>query len=175
MILSDIELQTVLNNLLLNLYKVNKGTHLNFNGNLKINLGEFNNRLFENLVLNINFFEEKITLSKSTLYLKKIGKISFSEPTFFERNQKLFLNTRIRFDIFDQNQLFKRFQIPKKNRRDLTKVYFELEYNVDDSEYFLSDINYDDKVKEDNNFYEVNNIQQLTNLISKEFEEISKD
>ena len=38
LILSGIRIETVLNNLFLNLYKTNKSSHLNFNGNLKINL-----------------------------------------------------------------------------------------------------------------------------------------
>ena len=46
LILSGIRIQTVLNNLFINLYKTNKSTSLNFNGNLKINLNEINNRLF---------------------------------------------------------------------------------------------------------------------------------
>ena len=71
LILSGIKPETVLNYLFSHLYKVNKTSHINFNGNLKINLNEINNRLFENLVININFLDEKISLNNSSLNLKK--------------------------------------------------------------------------------------------------------
>ena len=58
---------------------------------------------------------------------------------------------------------------------DLNKVYFEVEYNIDDGSYFLSSINFD---KSDNNqiiFHEIKNIQQLSNLISREFKKVTLD
>ncbi len=175
LILSGIRIQTVLNNLFLNLYKTNQSSNLNFNGNLKINLSEINNRLFENLVINVNFLEEKISLSNSSLYLKKIGKINFSDPSIYEKNQKIFIKSKIKFDINDQQELFKRFLIPRQNRVDLNKVYFELEYNVDDGNYFLSNINFNESKNNQTIFYEINNIQQLNSLVSKEFKKINLD
>ena len=175
LILSGIRIEIVLNNIFLNLYKLNKSSHLNFNGNLKINLNQINNRLFENLVLNINFLEEKINLNKSSLNLKKIGKINFSDPKIYEKNQKLFAKSKITFDVYDQQELYKRFLIPRQNRIDLKKVYFELEYNIDEGSYYLSDINFTENIVETDNFYEINNFQQLNTVISKEFKKIKLD
>ena len=175
LILNGIRIDTVLNNLFLNLYLTNKSTHLNFNGNLKINLNEINNRLFENLILNINFLEEKISLNESSLNLKKIGKINFSDPLIYEKNQKIFIKSKITFDVNSQEELYRRFLIPRQHRIDLNKVYFELEYNIDDGNYFLSNINFTEKSQQASNFYEVNNFQQLNNLISKEFKKVTLD
>ncbi len=177
LILSGISIQTVLNNLFLNLYKINKSANLNFNGNLKINLDEVKNRLFENLIIDINFLEKKISLNKSSLSLKKIGKINFSDPSIYEKNEKLFVKSKIKFDVYDQQELYKRFLIPRQNRVDLNKIYFEIEYNVDDGNYFLSTINLNENEKENNEmiFQEINNIQQLNNLISREFRTINLD
>jgi len=172
LILSGISIESVLNNLFLNLYKFDKSSHFNFNGNLKINLNEINNRLFENLILNINFLEEKISLSNSSLNLKKIGKINFSDPKIYEKNQKIFIKSKITFDVFDQQELYKRFLIPRQNRIDLKKVYFEIEYNIDEGNYYLSDINFTKKALQTVNFYEINNFQQLNTVISKEFRKI---
>ena len=175
LILSGIRIETVLNNLFLNLYKTNQSTNLNFNGNLKINLSEINNRLFENLVININFLDEKISLSDSSLNLKKIGKINFSDPSIYEKNQKVFIKSKIKFEVNDQQELFRKFLIARQNRIDLNKIYFEIEYNIDDGNYFLSNINFDEKQNSEVVFYEVNNIQQLNNLISKEFKKVTLD
>ena len=175
LVLSGIKIETILNNVFLNLYKLNKSSHISFNGNLKVNLDQINNRLFENLELNIDFLEEKISLNKSSLYLKKIGKINFSDPKIYEKNQKIFAKSKITFDVYDQQELYKRFLIPRQNRIDLKKIYFELEYNIDEGNYYLSDINFTEKVKQTTNFYEINNFQQLNTVISKEFKKIKLD
>jgi len=173
LILSGVRIETVLNNLFLNLYKTNQSTNLNFNGNLKINLSEINNRLFENLVININFLEERISLNDSSLNLKKIGKINFSDPSIYEKNQKIFIKSKIKFDVDDQQELYRRFLIPRQHRIDLNKVYFEIEYNIDDGNYFLSSINFNESKNNQTIFHEIKNIQQLNNLISKEFKKVS--
>ena len=175
LILSGIRIETVLNNLFLNLYKTNQSTNLNFNGNLKINLNEINNRLFENLVININFLEERISLNESSLNLKKIGKINFSDPSIYEKNQKLFIKSKIKFDVEDQQELYRRFLIPRQNRINLNKVYFEVEYNIDDGNYFLSSINFNENKNNQIIFHKIKNIQQLNNLISREFKKVSLD
>ena len=172
-ILSGIRIQTLLNNIFLNLYKNNKSSKLNFNGNLKINLDVVNNRLFEKLLINISFLDEKISLSNSSLNLKKIGKINFSDPMIFEKNQKIFVKSKIRFDVKDQQELYKRFLIPRQNRINLNKVYFELEYNVEEGIYYLSNINLNENNKEQLVFQEISNIQQLNSLISSEFRKIN--
>ena len=175
LVLSGIRIQTVLNNLFLNLFKVNKTVDLNFNGNLKINLNEINNRLFENLIININFLDEKISLNNSSLNLKKIGKINFSDPSIYEKNQKIIINSKIKFDVADQEELYRKFLIPRQNRIDLNKIYFEVEYNIDEGNYYLSNINFDKSENNQKTFYEVKNIQQLNSVISKEFKKINLD
>ena len=175
LILSGVHIQTLLKNLFINLYKTNKSSNYNFNGNLKINLNEINNRLFENLIININFLEEKISLSNTSLNLKKIGKINFSDPSIYEKNEKIFVKSKIKFDVNDQQELFRRFLIPRQNRVDLNKVYFELEYNVDQGIYYLSNINFNENTNKQTIFQEINNIQQLNSLISNEFKKINLD
>ena len=173
LVLSGISIETVLNNLFLNLYRVNNSSHPNFNGNLKISLNKINNRLFENLIINIEFLEKKIKLKNSSLDLIRIGKIYFSNYSIYEKNQKLFIKSKVKFDVSDQQEFYKRFLIPRQNRIDLKKVYFEMEYNIDDKSYFLSNINFDQDKNNESFFYEVQNIQQLNNLISKEFKKVS--
>ena len=173
LILSGISSDTFLNNLFLNLYNANQTSHLNFNGNLKISLNEINNRLFENLLINLNFLEKRISLQNSSLDLKKIGKINFSNPIIYEKNQKIFVKSKVKFDVNDQQEFYRRFLIPRQNRIDLNKVYFEIEYNIDDGNYFLSNINFNQNKINELVFYEIKNIQQLNNVISKEFKKVS--
>ena len=73
----------------------------------------------------------------------------------------------IKFDVENQQELYRRFLIPRQNRIDLNKVYFEVEYNVDEGNYFLSSINFSENKNNQIIFHEINNIQQLSNLISQ--------
>jgi len=63
--------------------------------------------------------------------------------------------------------------IPRQNRISLNKVYFEVKYNIDDGNYFLSSINFNENKNNQLIFHEINNIQQLNNLISREFKKVS--
>ena len=114
-------------------------------------------------------------MSESSLNLTKIGKINFSDPLIYEKNQKIFLKSKIKLEVDDQQEFYRKFLVARQNRIDLNKIYFELEYNIDDGSYFLSSINFDDKKNNDSVFYEVSNVQQLNNLISKEFKKITLD
>ncbi len=175
LILSGIDLETILSNIFLNLNKINQSSHINFNGTLKIKLDEIDSRLFEKLIVNINFLEEKITFNELSLYLTKIGKINFSNPIIYEKNQKIFVKSKIKFDVDDQQELFRKFLIPRQNRVDLNKVYFTVEYDIDEKVYFLSNITFD-KIKDTKIiFHEIKNIQQLNNLITNEFKKVSLD
>ena len=103
----------------------------------------------------------------------EIGKINFSDPEIYQKNQSIIVNSKIKFDVANQEELYKKFLIPRQNRVDLNKVYFEVEYNIDDGNYFLSNINLSESKSERKVFYEVNNIQQLNAIISKEFKKIN--
>ena len=100
---------------------------------------------------------------------------NFSDPLIYEKNQKIFIKSKITFNVDNQEELYKRFLIPKQNRIDLNKVYFEVEYNVDEEVYFLSNINFNEIEKQEITFHEINNIQQLNSLISREFRKINLD
>ena len=171
--LSNIKISTIFNFIFLNLDKTNQISNINFNGNLKIHLDSINNRLFDSLVLKIKFFEEKINLDETTLDIKKIGKINFSNPYIYEKNQRLFIKSKIKFKINNQEEFYKRFQVNKKNRIDLNEIYFEAQYNVDDNNFYLSGINPNKNTDQEVNFYGIKNIQQLSYMISSEFNKLN--
>ena len=84
-------------------------------------------------------------------------------------------------DVNDQDQFYRRFQIAKKKRIDLKKIYFDIEKDVDENIYFISNIifNSDDKSKKQNKIvsesetHKINNIQQLTRIIKERFKQIN--
>ncbi len=84
-------------------------------------------------------------------------------------------------EVNDQKQFYKRFQISKKNRINLKKINFDLMKDIDENIYFISNIkyNFDDKSQKDNEVvselktYQINNIQELTQIIKKNFNKIN--
>jgi hypothetical protein len=140
-----------------------------------------NNKLFENAVLNIKFIEKQIKLDQSKINLIKIGTINFSNFEYIEKDNKLFFKSSMVLEVNDQDQFYKRFQISKKNRINLKKINFDLEKDIDENIYFVSNIkyNFDDKSQKDNKVvselktYQINNIQQLTQIIKENFNKIN--
>ena len=73
------------------------------------------------------------------------------------------------------------FKYQKKKRIDLKKIYFDIEKDVDENIYFISNIifNSDDKSKKQNKIFselethKINNIQQLTKIIKEKFKQIN--
>jgi uncharacterized protein YjaG (DUF416 family) len=84
-------------------------------------------------------------------------------------------------NINDQDQFYKRFQVSKKKRIDLKKIYFDIKKNIDENIYSISNIkfNFDNKSKKQNKIvseleaYQINNIQQLTKIIKEKFKQIN--
>ena len=86
----------------------------------------------------------------------------------------------MQLNIDDQKQFYYRFQIPKKNRISIEKINFDLEKNLDEKKYYLSNIkinsmNDDLNSSKINLFddHEINNIQTLTKLINDYLEAIN--
>ena len=176
--LSNLKFKDVINNLSVNLNRLDNSTHKNFNGNLNINLNNLNSKLFENFKINIKFFEEKILLNNPSIDIKNIGKISFLNLNSFEKDGMLFLKSKIEFKIQDEKEFYQRFQVSKKNRIKLNKFYFDFENNLDEDKYYLSSFylkdtdETSDKENLKSDYYEISNFQQLSALIREEFKRI---
>ena len=80
-----------------------------------------------------------------------------------------------------KNNFIKNFKYLKKNRINLNNINFDLEKDIDENVYFISNIQYnlDDKSQKNNEIdselktYQINNIQQLTQIIKENFNDIN--
>ena len=179
--LSNLKFKDVINKLSFNFNRLSNSAHKNFNGNLNINLNNLNNKLFENFKINIKFFEEKILLNNPSIDIKNIGKINFLNLNYFERDGMLFLKSKVELKIQDEKEFYQRFQVSKKNRIKLNKIYFDFENNLDEDKYYLSSFYLKDKNKTSDkenlksDYYEISNLQQLSALIRAEIKRIKLD
>ena len=114
--------------------------------------------------------------------LNKIGEINISNIRYIDRNNKLFLRSKLELNIDNQDEFYKRFQVSRANRINLSKIYFIIEKNIDENEYYLGKIYFNDFPKINNNeadtetnFNQIVNFQTLTKLIKSELKQINLD
>ena len=159
------------------LYSINSSVHENLNGNFFIKVRNENEKLFQNFNFHFLFEEGKVNLIESNLNLKKIGKIKFSNFEYVEKIDKLYLKLNSELTIYDQKQFYRRFQIPKEDRINLNKIYFDIETNIDDGTLYLFNFAINSKQNTENENiskqkfleYEVKNFQQLSKIVRDTF------
>ena len=159
------------------LYSIENMVHKNLNGNFFLKINNKNNKLVEKLNFDFLIEEGKINLVGSTVNLKKIGKIKFSNFEYLERVDKLYFKSRSELFIYNEKQFYRRFQIPREDRINLNKIYFDIEVNVDDGVFYLFNMGINSKKDLDNENvlndnilnYEIENLQQLTKVIRDTF------
>ena len=152
----------------------------NFNGKLSIKSNNLNNGSFFNEILIIsNYVGEKIELSNSKLFNKKIGSLNLDYGNVYLEENDILFKGKFSFEIFDKNRFYRKFLVSKKNQKDLEKVYFGLIYNLSnfDAKIFFISLN-DDKPELNenldnliygfnNNSITVNNWISLRSFINK--------
>ena len=80
--------------------------------------------------------------------------------------------------IDNKKQFFQRFQITKKNRFLINDIYVNLEINLDDNKYYLSNFylkDYNDDEEFDLTYNEITNFQKLTLIVREEFSNFKRE
>tara|TARA_B100000963_G_C22606819_1_gene662923 strand:- start:657 stop:2222 length:1566 start_codon:yes stop_codon:yes gene_type:complete len=152
----------------------------NFNGKFAIKSKNLNNSSFFNeILINSNYVGDKIELSNSKLFNKKIGSLNLDYGNIYLEENDIFFKGKFNFEIFDQNRFYRKFLVSKKNRKKIEKVYFGLIYNLSsfDTKIFFISLNKDKPEMNDNidnliysfnnNSIKVNNWISLRSFINK--------
>ena len=120
----------------------------NINGQIRIKTNKLNKiRLFDNAIINFNFEEGDINLNNTQLINNKFAKILLYNSNFDQSDGSSNFNGEIKFDIFDYEQFFRVFSIPKKNRlkKKIYKINFQYTFNLNNSKFSIDKINFLDK------------------------------
>ena len=152
----------------------------NFNGRLAIKSSNLSNGSFFNeILINSNYVGEKIELSNSKLFNKKIGSLNLDYGNIYLEENDVLFKGKFRFEIFDKNKFYRKFLVSKKNQKDLEKVYFGIIYNLSkfDAKIFFISLNDEKPDTSDNldnliygfnnNSITVNNWISLRSFINK--------
>ena len=135
----------------------------NFNGKINLNVKKLeNNPFFDNLKMNINFKGQTLEFNDSIFFNDKIANLIVKKGILHEEKNNIILKSNVDFVINDLDRFYNKFVVPKKNRRDLKRITFELLINLTNNDFKILNItNQSFKKKEfpaiDELIYEFNN------------------
>ena len=166
---------------MLNYFNSKNNVHPNLSGDLKVEISKINNAFFRSGYINFKINNSKIILNDNKINLTKIGSLFIKENLFYENKGNIFFATKLELDIVDQKEFYRRFLIPIKNRKDIKKIYAIVEKNIDNDNFFISNISlnndFDFKFNIDNinnlDKVEFDNFQKFRNIIKYEFSQLN--
>ena len=138
----------------------------NINGKLTFQVNNLKNSIIDNGNIKISIKEKIIKLENSLFEINDIGKLK-SDFRYYEDNGDLIFVSENIFEITNNKEFSRKFQLNTKNVKNINKIYFNLEKNIDNGEISISNI-YMNKVeieKFSEEYYIIKNIQELKNLI----------
>ena len=161
------KVENIIDNLLLNLLNYNEDFLGNFNGKIKFEFNNLNNRLIKNgeIILNIN--EKDIIIRRAKFEVDKIGEIN-TEINFTEKQGQIKFISKNHLIIKNHIEFAKVFQIGSKKTKKIKNIYFNIEKSIGDTDFIISKIQINEKEtnsKESEEFYSVKNIQNLRAVI----------
>ena len=159
------KVEKIIDNILLKLFVYDEYYLGNINGNLKIKFDELDNKLIKSGEINLSINEREIYLKKATFIIDKIGKIN-SEISFFENNGDIIFSSKNHLKIKNHIEFAKVFQIGSNKIKKIKDIYFNLEKNIGDTDFSISNVRIDNSTKNiSKEIFLVRNIQNLRTYI----------
>ena len=115
----------------------------NFNGKISIKSDKIlKNKIFEKIFFNINVTEGNLDFNETTLANEKIGDLKIQRSSFFEKDDKIFLEAKAILDINELDNFYKKFLIPKNKRKDFKKLEISFEFDTINTNFKINKINF---------------------------------
>ena len=160
------KVEKIIDNFLANLLFYDENYLGNLNGNFKIKFNELNNKLIKNGELQLNINEKKINIKEAKFNLHKIGKVK-TKISFVERNGDLKFISKNELNIENHIEFAKIFQIGSKKAKKIKKINFDLEKNVGDKIFLITNVKINSNEEKSKEIFLVKNIQNLRSHIRK--------
>ena len=117
--------------------------HENFNGKIFINSDKIlKNKLFEKIFFVVNINEGNLNFNETTLFNEKMGDLKILRSSFFEKDDKIFLETKAILDIKELEYFYKKLLIPKNKRKNFKKIEFIFEFDTVNTNFKLNKISF---------------------------------
>ena len=160
------KIEKIIDNILLNLFLYDENYLGNFNGVLKIKFEDLKNKLIKSGEIDFTIKEKKIKSQKAYFNLDKIGKMSTEIKYIIDQGDIKFLSKNHLY-IENHIEFAKVFQVSSKKIKKIKNLYFDLEKNIGDNNFLISNIKVDDIEKRElqNQIFHVKNIQNLRSYV----------
>ena len=128
----------------------------NLSAKIKLDSKNVKNKLFNSINLNLNIDGGSINLNESILTNEKIGKLNLKNSSFLFENDELIFNGYFNFNIKNQKEFYRTFVVPKRNRKQLKDINFNIEYNLLKNQLKIIDVTINDKTTQN-----IDNIEEI--------------
>ena len=130
------------------------------NGNVSLEISNLKNSLIDNGVINFLIKDKSIKLKKSQFKVQDIGNID-SQFWYYVNNGDLIFISENMFELKNRKEFSRKFQVSPKLLKNINKIYFNLEKNIDNGEISISQvyINKIDQEKFSEKVFIIKNIQ----------------
>ena len=130
-----------------------------FNSNLSVNINLnspniLDHRILKDLKLIFNIKDEIIDFDKSSFLVDKIGKLTLENSSLTYSDTQLVFFGDFNLNIKNHIKFFNFIQTPKKDRKPIKNINFSLDFNFQENQFALKNININNvnsNLKKDNN------------------------
>ena len=160
--ISDKKVETIIDNILLNLLLYNEKYLGNLSGYFKLNFNKLDNKIIKNGKINFEINEKKIKLINSFFILDGIGDLETDMNIVDKDGDFIFSSTNILY-LKNHSGFSKIFQIGKKKVKHINQIYFDLERKIGEDEFIIKNVrvNNTNSAKHLEKEYIIKNIQNL--------------
>ena len=166
--ISEKKVETIIDNILVNLLLYNEKYLGNISGNLKLKFKNLDNKIIENGEINFEVNEKKIELIDSFFILNKIGDLETNMSIKDKKGDLIFSSTNILY-LKNHSGFSKIFQIGKNKVNHINKIYFDLERKLGEDSFIIKNVrlNNSKSTKNIDKNYIIKNIQNLRSSFRK--------
>ena len=143
----------------------------NISANISFNSDNItNDKLFDSLNLILNLKEGIINFDQTELVNKKIGVLKLTNSSLFFHKDDLLFNGYFNIDIKDLKKFYNHFQVPKRLRKPMKNIIFNLEYDILNNRLILNNFKIDNlepnsEIKNAINNFNNKDLPQIKNFI----------
>ena len=176
-IIKDQKIKDLIKIVLFNYSNYKDNIHYNLNGKLNLNFDSIQNAYLSSGKISFDVYGSKLKILDNRIDIRNIGNIKMQDSLFYEDKGEMFFVSKLEISLDNQEEFFRRFTIPIKNRLNLKKIYMIFEKNLDNETYSISSINFNsdknllfnlDNIKTlEKNYFE--NFQQFRGIIKNSF------
>ena len=109
------------------------------------------NKLFDSSKIQINLNNGTVNFN-NTIFIGKIGILNLLNGSMENFKDEKIFNGNFELKINSKDEFYRLFQIAKKNKKKISNIYFDLEFNLEKNKFKITNLMFDPgKIKSEKN------------------------